>query len=177
MKYMNRLSGVTPLAIALSLALVGACSGSGDSTKAPATETAAAVPVHGEESSLPGRLSISSATASSGSETATFAFDHDPRKAWNSGAFAPGWIQLDLGQPKTVTRVRLYTAQTPDGPTTHQILGGVTPDGLELLGTLEGTTVGGQWLELQVKGDVRYVKIASVKSPSWVAWGEIEIYE
>ena len=73
--------------------------------------------------------------------------------------------------------MRLLTAQSPPGPTSHQILGGLTPDSLTPLGALEGDTADGQWLELQVKGQVRYLKVVTVKSPSWVAWGEIEVYE
>jgi hypothetical protein len=147
----------------LSLVLVGACSGG---STPPA-----------QESAPPGSVAISAATASTDSEDAAFAFDHDLQNAWNSGTFVPGWIQLDLGQPRAITRLRLYTAQTPAGPTSHQILGGATPDNLALLGTLDGNTAGGQWLEFAVKADVRYLKIVTVKSPSWVAWGEIEVYE
>jgi hypothetical protein len=89
----------------------------------------------------------------------------------------PGWIQLDLGQPATISKVRLYTEQYPPGPTTHQILGGLTPDNLAPLGTLDGDTTSGQWLELQVKGQVRFLRVVTVKSPSWVGWREIEVYE
>ena len=46
-----------------------------------------------------------------------------------------------------------------------------------LFGTLEGDTADAQWLELQVKGQVRYLKIETSKSPSWVAWAEIEVYK
>jgi len=94
-----------------------------------------------------------------------------------SGGSAPAWVQLDLGQPTTITKVRLYTAQTPAGPTSHQILGGLMPDSLAPLGVLDGNTADAQWLELQVKRQVRYLKIVTLKSPSWVAWGEIEVYE
>ena len=94
-----------------------------------------------------------------------------------SGGFAPAWVQLDLGRPTTITKVRLYTSQSPAGPTSHQILGGLTPDSLAPLGVLDGSTADAQWLELQVKGQVRYLRVATSKSPSWVAWGEIEVYE
>jgi hypothetical protein len=160
----------------LSLALPGACSrGSNEAT--PAQETRGAVPAGGEEPSPPGRLTITAATASNSPESSAVVFDHDLQTRWNSGGFAPAWIQLDLGHPTTITRVRLYTAQNPPGPTSHQILGGLTPDSLTPLGALDGDTTDAQWLELQVKGQVRYLKITTLKSPSWVAWGEIEVYE
>ena len=176
MKRANWSRCLTFFAMALSLALPGACSRGSDEA-APAQEVKGAVPAGGEEPSPPGRLTITAAIASNGLESAAFVFDHDPQKPWNSGGFAPGWIQLDLGQPTTITKVRLLTAQNPPGPTSHQILGGLTPDSLTLLGALDGDTADSQWLELQVKGQVRYLKIETLKSPSWVAWGEIEVYE
>ena len=163
---------VTPIVLALSLALVSACGGSGEEAR----DIGTSVPPNAEGTSPPGRLTIKAATASSGGESAAFVFDHLDR-LWNSGSVAPGWIQVDLGQPTAITKVRLYTEQNPPGPTSHQILGGLSPDSLVPLGTLDGDTASGQWLELQVNGNVRYVRIATLKSPSWVAWREIEIYE
>ena len=166
---------LTLCAMASSLALLGACSrGSNEAT--PAQERAAA-PAGEEAPSPPGRLTITAATASNDLESAAFVFDHDLQKPWMSGGFAPAWVQLDLGQPTTIAKVRLYTAQSPAGPTSHQILGGLTPDSLAPLGALDGDTADAQWLELQVKGQVRYLRVMTLKSPSWVAWGEIEVYE
>jgi hypothetical protein len=175
MKRATWFSRLTLCAMLLSLAVPGACNrGSNEAT--PAQETRGPVP-GGEEPSPPGRLTIRAATASNSTESAAFVFDHDPQKPWNSGGSAPGWIQLDLGQSTTITKVRLLTAQNPAGPTSHQILGGLTPDSLTPIGTLDGDTADSQWLELQAKDQVRYLKIVTVKSPSWVAWGEIEVYE
>ena len=177
MKHVKWFRCVTPCFLALSLALAGACSRSGDEAAPPLQDTKTAVPASGEEDSPPGRININAATASSGPDSAAFVFDHDPQKPWNSAASAPGWIQLDLGQPTTITKVRLLTAQNPPGPTSHQVLGGLTADSLAPLGALDGDTADAQWLELQVKGQVRYVKVVTLKSPSWVAWAEIEVYE
>jgi hypothetical protein len=161
MKHMRRSKTITWGTLTFYL-LVSGCTRGGDS---------------GDDTSSAGRLAVNAATASSGSETAAFAIDHDLQKGWNSGTSAPAWIQLDFGQPTEVARLRLYTEQTPPGPTVHQILGGTTPDNLASLGTLDGDTATEQWLELQVKGQVRYLRIVTVKSPSWVAWREIEAYE
>ena len=88
-KRATRFKRLTLSAIALSLALPGACSrGSNEAT--PAQETKGAVPAGGEAPSPPGRLAITAATASNGPESAAFVFDHDPQKPWNSGGFAPG---------------------------------------------------------------------------------------
>jgi RHS repeat-associated protein len=51
------------------------------------------------------------------------------------------------------------------------------PGSLTLLGTLSGTTQDGQWLELATTAaHVRYVKVSTTASPSWVAWYEVEVY-
>jgi len=175
MKQRSRFGSVNLFAMALSLALSVACSRGGDAAKQQQTQTSSAT--NEKELSPPGRITISAATASSGPDSAASVFDHDLQTTWNSGAFAPGWIQLDLGEPLTISRVRLYTVQTPAGPTRHEILGGLTPDSLTSLGALEGNTADGQWLELQARAQARYVRVVTVKSPSWVGWREIEIYK
>src|SRR2546426_7102453 len=53
------------------------------------------------------------------------ALDGDETSAWSAGDVGPPqWIQLDLGEPTTVSGVLLDVGQTPDGPTIHQIYGG-----------------------------------------------------
>lgn len=96
---------------------------------------------------------------------------------WSAGEFPPQWIQVDLGQTKTISRVRLLVDQYPDGHTTHQVYGGPSPDNLSLLGRFDGGTVFHQWLELNVSAsDIRYIKVSTTASPSWVGWAEIEVY-
>lgn len=177
MNRVGRFTRVNSPAIAVCLTLLGGCGGSGDEPKPSGQGTETAVPGSAGEHSQPGGLGIATATASTSPETAAFVFDRDLNKGWNSGAGVPGWIQVDLGQPAAISKVRLYTEQTPPGPTTHQILGGLTPDNLAPLGTLDGDTASGQWLELQVKGQVRFLRVVTVKSPSWVGWRELEVYE
>lgn len=127
------------------------------------------------------KLTINTVTASnSGTTNAAPAntIDGDLKTQWSSAGPAPQWIQLDLGEESSVSKLRLNVSQTPTGPTTHQIYGGSTPDNLKLLGTLDGVTQEGQWLELPLQANnVRYLKIATVKSPSWIAWREIEVFK
>lgn len=169
------------IVVGLAVSLVlgpGGCTGRGDE-KREATQK-------GAKSSTPavtptsGKIVPASATASSSTpaDLPKRAFDGDVTTAWSAGAFVPCWIQLDLGRPVTISRVRLNVLQTPPGPTTHEVSGGPTPDSLTLIGTLDGHTTDDQWLELnQSANNVRYVKIETLKSPSWVAWREIEIYK
>jgi hypothetical protein len=41
---------------------------------------------------------------------------------------------------------------------------------------IDSETDSGQWLELTGRWSVRYLRITTVRSPSWVAWLEIEAY-
>ena len=108
----------------------------------------------------------------------TLAVDGDVNTWWAAGAFAPQWVQFDLGEPSTVSRMLLRPAQLPDGHTTHQIYGGPSPDNLKLLGTADRVTQAGQWLEVPITGsDVRYLRVVTIKSPSFIAWVEVEIYK
>jgi len=173
MKQTTRFRRIIPVAIGLTFVVSSACSRGAETTTPPQQTTAVPNNVAGPA----GTIKIVAATASSGPDSVALAFDHDSLKIWNSGGTAPAWIQLDLGQPSTISRVRLLTAQSPAGPTRHELLGGLTPDSLAPLGVLEGETVDTQWLELQVKAQVRYVRVVTDKSPSWVAWREIEVYE
>lgn len=128
------------------------------------------------------KLTLSGATASSyyttGYEPAK-AIDGNPTTTtWNAGTFAPAWIQVDLGQTYSLSQVRLLTAQYPDGHTTHEIYGGPSPSSLTLLGTVDGSTSSSQWLQLTTGAtNVRYVKVLTTASPSWIAWFEVEVYQ
>lgn len=125
-------------------------------------------------------LTIKTVTASKsiGANQPANAMDRNLDSTWGSGDYPPQWVQLDLGQPGAISKVRLNVSQTPIGPTRHEVYGGPTPDQLTLLGTLEGVTQDKEWLELNTPGnDVRYIKINTVKSPSWVSWREVEVYK
>ncbi|HEV7743886.1 MAG TPA: RHS repeat-associated core domain-containing protein [Pyrinomonadaceae bacterium] len=128
------------------------------------------------------KLAVSAATASgyyaTGNEP-TKAIDGNPTTTlWNAGTFAPAWIQVDLGQTYSLSQVRLLTAQSPDGHTTHEIYGGPSPTSLTLLGTVDGNTTSSQWLQLNTAAtNVRYVKVLTTASPSWIAWFEVEVYQ
>lgn len=47
-----------------------------------------------------------------------------------------------------------------------------------LIGILVDITQDHQWLEFQNSvSNIRYLKIETTRSPSWVAWREIEVYK
>ncbi|HEX8745693.1 MAG TPA: discoidin domain-containing protein, partial [Pyrinomonadaceae bacterium] len=132
-------------------------------------------PIAGTVKVTPSNVTASAVyNASSGAANAV---DGNLSTAWVSGGNAPQWIQLDLGKAYTLSSVRLNVTQSPGGATTHQVYGGPAPDQLALLGTLSGTTQNGQWLTLEsAAANVRYLRVSTVSSPSWVGWTEIEVY-
>ncbi len=78
----------------------------------------------------------------------------------------------------SVSGTRVIPQQTPAGHTIHKIYGGPSSDNLKLLGVLDGDTKSGQWLTLKTTAnDVRYLKVRTTESPSWISWREIEVYK
>jgi RHS repeat-associated protein len=125
------------------------------------------------------KLQPASVTASSTYSTnaPSNAADANHTTSWVANGFPQQWIQYDLGQPRDLTRVRMLVGQDPAGQTTHQVWGGQVPGSLTLLGTLSGVTQSGQWLQLTTgAAGVRYVRVVTTQSPSWVTWHEVEVY-
>lgn len=104
--------------------------------------------------------------------------DGDATTHWSAGGPAPQWIEFDLGEPQAISRIDLNVAQTPSGNTTHEVFGGLSPDKLRLLCSSEHNTDDGQWIKLSCPSEnIRYLRVVTEKSPSWVAWREIEVYK
>ena len=74
--------------------------------------------------------------------------------------------------------MRLTVAQFPDGATVHQVYGGVTSPAATLLHTFDGVTAEGDELvhEFVTPPSVRYLRVLTTASPSWVSWREVEVY-
>lgn len=97
---------------------------------------------------------------------------------WGSGFDAPQWIEIDLGAEHHLGSVRLTVAQYPDGPTIHEVYGGATSPPATLLHTFSGNTAESDILvhEFAAPPAVRYLRILTTASPSWVSWREIEAF-
>jgi hypothetical protein len=109
-------------------------------------------------------------------------FDLDRPFVWNSGGYAPQWIEADLGAPARLAGLRLVVHQLPDGDTTHEVWVSDEPIGedrtkAKLAHTFKGRTELDKPLKVDFAGglSVRYVQIRTTESPSWVAWGPIEV--
>jgi hypothetical protein len=112
-------------------------------------------------------------------KTPGMAVDADPGTSWSAGDFAPQWIEIDLGDPVTVNEIDLIVGQYPDGPTVHHVLGSPA-DSAEFveLAVLSGDTRDGERLAVTNDGswpEVDMIRVETVESPSWVAWGEIYV--
>jgi len=97
---------------------------------------------------------------------------------WGAGASPKQWIEIDLGDLYSVREIRLMVGQYPEGPTTHQLYVGSTTGNLQLVHTFDQATEEDQILVYQPDTpltDIRFVRITTISSPSWVAWKEIEV--
>lgn len=111
--------------------------------------------------------------------------DGNLKTVWNSGknSASDTWIQVDLGKNHYIHEIYLAVAQLPNGETTHEIWAGPTSNDSSMvkLHVFSQNTTDGQILylansALHTRSDIRYVKIKTTKSPSWVAWQEILIH-
>jgi hypothetical protein len=120
---------------------------------------------------------ILAARASLSLDPVTNAFDNSEGTSWVAGDDAPQWIELDLGEPRLVATLRLLVDQTPDGFTVHEITAGAHELPGMSITTLEGETRISQWIDVPIDKEVQFIRITTTESPSWVAWGEIEVIE
>jgi F5/8 type C domain-containing protein len=110
---------------------------------------------------------------------ASLAVDGDWYSYWNSGNFPPQWIEVDLGAVKAVGEIDLGITQLPDSLTVHRVYGRASvTDPWTLLTEFNGFTVDQQTLQYlaATPQQLRYVRVETVTSASWVAWREISVY-
>jgi hypothetical protein len=114
--------------------------------------------------------------------TGALAVDGDFGTLWNSGGDAPQWIEIDLGAAYNIGEIRLTVSQYPSGPTTHELMakGPNAGDQFKPLQTFDGNTSDGDALDFKPDSPVtqiRYIRVETTSSPSWVAWREIEVID
>ena len=101
------------------------------------------------------------------------------RVLWWSAFYAPQWIEIDLGRPRTFRTLQLVVAQNPPGETEHVVSGRASAtDPYSVLHLFNGYTQDPDVLSYTSKRpwrNIRYVRVETLKSPSWVAWKEIRV--
>ena len=147
----------------------------------PATSTPTAAPAAPAPTPLPSYNVAASGevTPSSGQESAHLAVDGDLESLWNSGRIPLGWFQIALDGQYLVNKVELVVAQTPPGPTTHELWLGDSSGTRALYRRLISKhTEDGQTLEVTIDPPrtVDQVYVRTVQSPSWVAWREVRVF-
>ncbi len=107
------------------------------------------------------------------------AFDDDLGSIWSAGSGSPQWVQIDFERDRIVRQIELVVSQFPDGSTAHHLEG--ARDGnncnLALLKRFEQVTRDMDILIYQpvVPDTLRYLRLETVSSPSWVSWYEIRV--
>jgi F5/8 type C domain len=108
---------------------------------------------------------------------ARLAVDGAAGTLWNAGAGPEESISVDLASSSAVKGIRLQVAQSPAGPTTHEVW--VRRAGeYARVHVFDGQTRDGdllEWRPAEALLDVDAVRIVTTRSPSWVAWYEIEV--
>ena len=98
--------------------------------------------------------------------------DGDNTTYWNSGRFPSAWVEIDLGASKDIAEIKASVAQLPEGSTVHNIY----LDNVLSHTWSQFTDVGDllTWV-LPTNTDAQLIKIETISSPSWVAWGDISV--
>ncbi len=98
----------------------------------------------------------------------------------SSGVYASSkpWIEIDLGKDTLISRLELTPAQYPSGFTEHVIYGRASSSQASVLGRISGSTSNATVISHQFTRatSVRYLRIETIKSPSWIAWYDIQAY-
>jgi Tol biopolymer transport system component len=115
------------------------------------------------------------------SNPARMAVDGNLDNWWGAGAFAPQWIELDLEANYVIASIRLLPSQSPAGETVHRLLvkGPATGNSYQVLHTFRGTTADFRWLTFELPEPlrgIRYIRVETVSSPSWISWREIQAF-
>ena len=110
-------------------------------------------------------------------ELPEFAVDGDWTTQWGSGGGPPQWLEIDLENVFEIKRIALVVAQYPEGDTEHRILIGSTSDNFSELSEFKGHTKDNDLIEWTgMESNVRFIRVETQASPSWVSWKEVEVY-
>lgn len=148
----------------------GFCTGKPKSASTPPPELPAS-----------GNLALNQSVTASNSLTENpvrFAVDGDESTHWGAGDGPTQWIEVDLGAPATITEIRLLVSQYPEGNTLHILRARGETGNYSEIHRFNQPTRDGDWLVFQPGTplqNIRFVRIETLESPSWVSWFEIQV--
>jgi hypothetical protein len=119
------------------------------------------------------------ASASLLEEPPSDAVDEIASTQWGAGTEAPQWIEINLERSYQISEIRLLVAQWPSGETIHRVRGRAAEGSFSELHTFQQATKAGDWLIFTPEtliSDIQIIRIDTLRSPSWVAWSEIEVF-
>lgn len=114
-----------------------------------------------------------------GGSSPSLAVDGLAETSWVAGTDAPQWIEIELDGPTTITGVALTVDQDPTGATVHAIEVVDSAGDRTEVHRFEQVTAFADRLETTFSepiAAVTAVRVTTLVSPSWVAWGEIEVF-
>ena len=117
--------------------------------------------------------------ASTRNESAHLAIDGDLDSFWNATLPPMQWLSVSLGDLYLADRIEMVVAQTPAGPTTHEIwLGNGSGTRTLYKRLINVHTEDGQTLDVAIEParNINEVLIRTLDSPSWVAWREVRVF-
>ena len=117
--------------------------------------------------------------ASAEEEKAGLAIDGDPDTFWTAQLQAPQWYSVSFDELYVIDKLELEIAQSPAGPSTHEIWLGNGSSTRTLYRRFDNLhTEDGQTLEVPIvpPRSLSEVQILTLDSPSWVAWREVRVF-
>jgi hypothetical protein len=117
-------------------------------------------------------------SASLPDQTPEMAVDGDTNTQWSAGEFPTQWIEIDLGAGYSIGEIRLTIGQWPEGNTVHQLWVGASLDSLQKVAEFTDYTYDYDVLSFTPPSplqNVRFVRVVTTDSLSWVSWREIEV--
>lgn len=100
---------------------------------------------------------------------------------WSAAAGAPQWVEIDLGEARSVGRVEILIGHvSPPGPQTHRVFvraEGETGNGA-FVGEVSADAVQGEWLsvEFSAVSGVRHVRVETLAVDGWVIIHEVTVH-
>lgn len=128
---------------------------------------------------LENAIVFASSTHSSTSVTAIT--DNNLKSAWNSGGYAPAWIEISVPvnlRKYPINFLKITPTQDPAGTTKHIISAKVSGAWTNVQ-TVHQYTSDGKTIIVELSKPItnaEKIKIETVDSPSWVAWYEISAH-